>query len=495
MVANTQDLLDELLSKEVIKMKDRKAIPLQTPQMLDPLVRVQSQAEVEETLTPIQAQLEAMRCIQCKKKPCVDACPVHIDIPQFIQEISEGKFDHAIDTIKSTSLLPAICGRVCPQEKQCQSVCTMGKTLKDVGLAVAIGKLERFAADYERNQGQVKIPEVAASTGKKVAIIGSGPAGLVVAADTCRAGHEVTIFEAFHKFGGVMRYGIPEFRLPNEVVDAEIETLQKMGVNFQANFVVGRTRTIEDLITHDGFDAVFVGTGAGLPLFTGIPGEDLVGVFAANEYLTRANLMGATRGNQVQTPLYDSKHVAVLGGGNVAMDACRMAKRMGAKKVSVIYRRGLEEMPARKEEIEHAMEEGIEFLFYQNIVEIQGDEEMRVKSGVVQRYELGEPDDSGRRRPIAIEGDTYELPIDTVLVAIGNGSNPLIPQTTPGLQTNVKGNLLVDDFGKTHMDRVFAGGDIVLGAATVILAMGEGRKAASAINEMLAQELICDANH
>lgn len=484
----TEQILKELLSKDVIKMKDRKSIPLQSPRMLEPSYRTKNQDEVECTLTPAQAQLEALRCIQCKKKPCVDACPVHIDIPQFVQEIAEGNFSKAISTIKSTSLLPAICGRVCPQEKQCQSECTMGKSLKDIHLAVSIGKLERFAADWERTQGEIIIPQVKPSTGQKVAVIGSGPAGLVVAADTRREGHEVTIFEAFHKFGGVMRYGIPEFRLPNNIVDAEINLLKKMGVEFKANFVVGRTRKIEDLINQDGYDAVFIGTGAGLPLFTGIEGEDLVGVFAANEYLTRANLMGAAQGNRACTPIYDSKNVAVLGGGNVAMDACRMAKRLGAENVYVIYRRGLEEMPARKEEIEHAMEEGVEFLFYENISKIHADDSQRVQSATIQRYRLGEADESGRRRPLEIPGDTYELEIDTVLVAIGNGSNPLIPQTTPEIKLNPKGNILVDDSGKTHMNRVFAGGDIVLGAATVILAMGEGRKAAQAINDLLIND-------
>jgi glutamate synthase (NADPH) small chain len=361
--------------------------------------------------------------------------------------------------------------------------------LKDVDKSVAIGRLERFVADWERATGKIAIPEIKASTGKKVAVVGSGPAGLVVAADCRREGHQVTIFEAFHKLGGVLRYGIPEFRLPNDIIDKEIEVLKAMGVEFQTNFVVGRTRKLTDLMDKDGYHAVFVGTGAGLPMFMGIEGENLVGVFAANEYLTRANLMRAFEKGKADTPIYPSKKVAVLGGGNVAMDSARMAKRLGAEKVYVVYRRTEVEMPARKEEVAHAKEEGIEFLFLQNAKRVIGTEKGRVKELECVRYELGEPDASGRRRPVLIPNSEFILDVDTVIVAIGNGSNPLISQTTPQLNVNKWGNILVDETQKTSVDRIFAGGDIVLGAATVILAMGEGRRAASAINKMLAEEI------
>ncbi len=481
-------LLHELSLKEKISMKERLAIPRQVPATLDPIERAKCQSEVESTLTPAQAVVEAMRCIQCKNRPCISGCPVQIDIPEFLHLTAQGDFAAAIATIKRTSLLPAVCGRVCPQEKQCQLFCTVGKTHKDVQKAVGIGKVERFLADWER-AGGVQIPSVKPPTGKKVGVIGSGPAGLVVAADCRREGHEVVLFEALHKMGGVMRYGIPEFRLPNEVVDAEIDTLEKMGVIFQTNFVVGKTRTLVDLLEKDHFDALFVGTGAGLPLFSGIPGENLVGVFAANEYLTRANLMGGIHKDEADTPLYPSERTVVLGGGNVAMDACRMALRLGSKEVIVLYRRGREEMPARYEEVEHALEEGVKIQFLENGVEILGDDLGRVRGIVVQKYQLGEPDASGRRTPIPIEGERYEIAADMVIVAIGNGSNPLIAATTPGLEVNRRGNIVVDpESGRTSIPKVFAGGDIVLGAATVILAMGEGRRAARSINQLLSEE-------
>lgn len=484
-----EEMLREFEAKEKLSMKERLAIPRRLPPILAPEERITCQEEVEEALTPAQAVIEAMRCIQCKNKPCIAGCPVGIDIPEFMRWTAQGNFAEAIATIKRTSLLPAVCGRVCPQEKQCQLPCTVGKTHKNVHEAVGIGKVERFLADWERKTGAIRPPAVAPPTGKKVGVIGSGPAGLVAAADCRRAGHEVVIFEALHKMGGVMRYGIPEFRLPNEVVDAEIDTLAAMGVRFQTNFVVGRTRTLTDLFEKEGFDALFVGTGAGLPLFAGIPGEELVGVFAANEYLTRANLMGGIRPDEVDTPMYSSRRTVVLGGGNVAMDACRMAKRLGAEEVIVLYRRGREEMPARYEEVEHALEEGIEIRFLENGISISGDEHGRVRSIQVQRYALGETDGSGRRSPVPIEGESYELETDMVIVAIGNGSNPLIAATTPGLEVNRRGNIAVDpETGKTSIDRVYAGGDIVLGAATVILAMGEGRRAARSINELLASE-------
>ncbi|MBI9073073.1 MAG: NADPH-dependent glutamate synthase [Melioribacteraceae bacterium] len=465
------------------------AIPAQEMPNQDPVQRAKNLEEVSIGYSAEQAQLEAMRCLQCKKAKCINDCPVGIDIPGFIKEIADGNFQEAINIIKNTSLLPAICGRVCPQETQCQMACTVGIGLKDIEKAVAIGRLERFVADWERATGNVRIPQVKAATGKKIAVVGSGPAGLVVAADVRREGHDVTIFEAFHKLGGVMRYGIPEFRLPNDIVDEEIETLKKMGVKVETNFVVGRTRKLVDLINKDGYDAVFVGTGAGLPMFMGIPGENLVGVFSANEYLTRANLMRAFDKDHADTPIYASKKVAVLGGGNVAMDAARMALRLGAEKVSVVYRRTEKEMPARNEEIEHAKEEGIEFNFLQNPKRIIGTDDGRVKAMECLRYQLGEPDASGRRRPIVIEGSEFIMDVDTVLVSIGNGSNPLISQTTPALGVNKWGNIVVNDEQKSSVNKIYAGGDIVLGAATVILAMGEGRRAAAAINKQLSDEL------
>ncbi len=487
--AEAAKLMKELLpKKDTMKAKERTRIPPQEMPTQDPKVRIANLEEVATGYTPEQARVEAMRCTMCKKAKCRDGCPVGIDIPRFIQHIADGEFQQSIDAIKETSILPAICGRVCPQETQCQLPCTVGKSLKDVNKAVSIGRLERFVSDWERERGKVKIPQMKPPTGKKVAIVGSGPAGLVVATDVRREGHDVTIFEAFHKTGGVVRYGIPEFRLPNELVDADIEVLKKMGVTIETNYVVGRTRKLKDLMKKDGFDAVFIGSGAGLPMFMGIEGENLVGVFSANEYLTRANLMRAFERGAADTPIYASRKVAVLGGGNVAMDAARMAKRLGAEEVYVVYRRTEKEMPARVEEVAHAKEEGIAFHFLQNAKRIIGDEKGRVKAMECLRYELGEPDDSGRRRPVEIKGSEFEISVDTVLVSIGNGSNPLIPQTTEGLETNKWGNIVVDENQKTSMDRVYAGGDIVLGAATVILAMGEGRRAAASINSLLAGE-------
>jgi len=481
-------LLQELIpKKDLMKAKERTRLPSQAMPAQDPNVRITNLDEVALGYTPEQARVEAMRCTQCKKQPCIAGCPVGIDIPRFIKHIADGEFQESINVIKEQSILPAICGRVCPQEVQCQLPCTVGKSLKDVNKAVSIGRLERFVSDWEREQGSVQIPAVKPATGKKVAIVGSGPAGLVVATDVRREGHDVTIFEAFHKPGGVVRYGIPEFRLPNTLVDADIDTLDKMGVKLETNFVVGRTRKLVDLMKKDGFDAVFVGSGAGLPMFMGIEGENLVGVFSANEYLTRANLMRAFERGAADTPIYKSKKVVVLGGGNVAMDAARMAKRLGAEQVYVVYRRTEVEMPARVEEVEHAKEEGIIFHFLQNASKIIGDDKGKVKAMECLRYELGEPDDSGRRRPVVIEGSEFEIEVDTVLVSIGNGSNPLIPQTTSEMEVNRWGNIVVNEGQKTSMDRVYAGGDIVLGAATVILAMGEGRRAAASINELLAE--------
>jgi len=483
-------LLEELLNKQQageLRPKDRFAIPAQPMPEQDATARRGNVSEVAQGYTEMQARLEAMRCLWCKTAPCVKGCPVQIRIRDFVAAIAEGDYQKSLSIIKENSLLPAVCGRVCPQEVQCQETCTVGLKFKDVSQAVSIGRLERFVADLEKNGGAA--PTVAPATGKKVAIIGSGPGGIVAAADTRRAGHDVTVFEAFHKPGGVMVYGIPEFRLPKAIVQEEIDTLKQMGVKIVTNFIVGRTRTITELMNEDGFDAVYIGVGAGLPSFMGIEGESLVGVYSANEYLTRANLMKAYDfGSGADTPIAASKRVAVVGGGNVAMDAARTAVRLGAEKVYLIYRRTEKEMPARVEEVHHAKEEGIEFHLLQSPKRILGDEDDRVKAIECLRFELGEPDDSGRRRPVAIEDSEFEIDVDTVIISIGNHANPLMRQTTPELEFNKWGNIVVDDNCKTSMEGVYAGGDIVLGAATVILAMGQGRIAAAGINDYLAGE-------
>ena len=477
--------LQQKIAAAPLTPKDRMAIPQQEMPTGEPLVRAREMKEVALGYTVEQAVVEANRCLQCKNAPCVKGCPVSVPIPQFIAEVAKGEFKKAVDIIKTTNLLPAICGRVCPQEKQCQGLCTVGKTYKNAEKAVSIGRLERFVADYERENNLQTVPEVAPATGKKVAVIGSGPAGLTVAADVRRAGHEVTVFEAFHKAGGVMVYGIPEFRLPKAIVAKEIDMLKQMGVEFRENFLVGRTGTLPQLLKEQGYDAAFIGTGAGLPKFMHIEGENLIGVFSANEYLTRANLMKAYDREHAATPLYEAKHVVVCGGGNVAMDAARMAYRLGAEKSTVIYRRTRAEMPARNEEIEHAMEENVEFRFLENPTRIIGDENGRVCAVECLTYELGEPDASGRRRPVAVEGSEHTVECDAVIIALGNGSNPLMEKTTPGLDVDDKGHIIVDETGMTSIKGVWAGGDIVLGAATVILAMGEGRRAAAGINEYL----------
>ncbi len=469
-----------------LKPRDRMAIPPQEMPSQPPADRRRNVAEVALGYFPEQARLEALRCLQCKNAPCVEGCPVRIDIPGFIRAIAENDFAKAVAIIKQSSLLPAVCGRVCPQETQCQEPCTLGKSLKDVDKAVSIGRLERFVADWERETGRLQPPAVKPPTGRKVAVIGSGPASLVVAADTRREGHAVTLFEAFHKPGGVMIYGIPEFRLPKAIVQAEIDTLTAMGVEFWPNFVVGRTRKLKDLLEKDGYHAVFVGTGAGLPRFMEIEGENLIGVFSANEYLTRINLMRAYDRRRADTPMLEARCVAVLGGGNVAMDAARMALRLGAVEVHLVYRRTEKEMPARVEEVRHAKEEGVEFHLLQNTTRILGDDYGRVAGLECQRCELGEPDESGRRRPVTIPGSEFVLPCDMVIVAIGNESNPLIRQTTPDLKVDERGRIVADENGRTSIAGVYAGGDIVLGAATVILAMGQGRIAARSINEDLA---------
>lgn len=478
--------VNKKLEQGPLTTKDRMAIPQQDMPVRDPLERARLMDEVAIGYTKEQAIVEAQRCLQCKNQPCVNGCPVNVPIPQFIAEIAKGDFKKSVDIIKTTNLLPAICGRVCPQEKQCQEQCTVGKALKDVEKSVAIGRLERFVADYERENQLQTLPEVAPATGKRVAIIGSGPAGLTAAADVRREGHEVVVFEAFHKSGGVMVYGIPEFRLPKTIVSQEIDQLKKMGVQFRENFLVGRTGTLIQLLEEQGFDAAFIGTGAGLPKFLNIEGENLIGVFSANEYLTRANLMRAYD-KAADTPLYDARHVAIVGGGNVAMDAARMAFRLGAEKVSVIYRRTRNEMPARREEIAHAEEEGVEFLFLENPTRILGDEEGRIRGVEALSYQLGEPDESGRRSPVAIPGSEHEIACDALIVALGNDSSPLMMKTTPGLDVNRKGNIKADENCATSLPKVWAGGDIVQGAATVILAMGDGRRAAASINEYLKQ--------
>jgi glutamate synthase (NADPH/NADH) small chain len=430
-----------------------------------------------------EAMEEASRCINCKNKPqCVQGCPVSINIPGFVEQVKNGDFEKAYEIISESRALPAVCGRVCPQESQCEGKCIRG--IK--GEPVSIGKLERFVADWA-SENNIKPVSSAEKKGPKVPVIGSGPAGLTVAADCARAGHEVTVFEAFHKCGGVMMYGIPEFRLPKKIVQDEIENLKKIGVKFETNFLVGRTDTLDQLLSEKGFDAAFVGTGAGLPKFLNIPGENLIGVFSANEYLTRANLMKGYDKDHAATPIYEAKHVVVCGAGNVAMDAARMAFRLGAETVDVVYRRTRNEMPARLEEIGHAEEEGVNFRFLENPVEVLGNEEGKVVGVRCLSYELGEPDESGRRSPVAIPGSEHDVPCDAMIVALGNGSNPLLVSTTPGLDADKRGHILVDEKQATHHAKVWAGGDIVLGAATVILAMGEGRKAAAGINEYLAK--------
>ncbi|MDR1933264.1 MAG: NADPH-dependent glutamate synthase [Spirochaetales bacterium] len=482
---NAAEILAGLKDK-TLSARDRIAIPPQEMPAQDPKVRCHNMGEVAVGYSEEQARVEALRCLQCKTAPCVASCPVKINIPGFIVKVAEGRFDEALSIVRQSNLFPAICGRVCPQEVQCQSTCTVGKSLKSLEKAVSIGRLERFVADEERRAGKSDSPVLPPKTGKKVAVVGSGPAGLAAAADLAKAGHAVTVFEGFHKPGGVMIYGIPEFRLPKEIVSREIEALKKLGVTIDLNFLVGRTRALKDLFKKDGFDAIFVGTGAGLPKFMDIPGENMVGVFSANEYLTRSNLMKAYDREHADTPIFHAKRVAVLGGGNVAMDAARTALRMGADKVYVVYRRTEKEMPARVEEVIHAGEEGVEFHFLENAKRILGDEKNRVTGMECLSYTLGEPDASGRRSPVVVEGSEHVLDVDAVIVAIGNESAPLLPQTNPDIAVTRRGNIIVDETGKTSLDNVYAGGDIVLGAATVILAMGEGRRAAASINKLLA---------
>ncbi|MFC1616626.1 NADPH-dependent glutamate synthase [Candidatus Margulisiibacteriota bacterium] len=455
----------------------RQAIPEQ-----DAKKRIHNFSEVALGYTEKQAILEASRCIQCKNPKCVQGCPVAVDIPGFIKLIGEKKYIEAAKLIKETNALPAVCGRVCPQENQCEEVCILGIKSDPV----AIGRLERYAADIERNSGKMETPVIkkkndsTSSPTKKVAIIGSGPAGITCAADLVKAGFQVDMFEAFHKTGGVLVYGIPEFRLPKSIVKAEIDQVMKLGVKIHLNHVIGRIYSLEDLFK-DGFSAVFIGVGAGLPSFMNIPGEELAGVYSANEFLTRVNLMEAYKFPEADTPVKIGKKVAVVGGGNVAMDAARSAKRLGAD-VILLYRRTEKEMPARIEEIHHAKEEGIEFKLLNTPIKINGNEKQQVESVICQQMELRKPDESGRRRPVPIEGSEYKLDIDSIVIAIGNKSNPLLTKSTPGLELNKWGNIEIkDEFGHTSIENVWAGGDIVTGAATVIKAMGAGKKAAEAI--------------
>ena len=450
----------------------------------DPKVRVTNFNEVPTGYTEELAIAEAKRCIQCKKPGCIAGCPVDVNIPGFIALIAEGKFIEAALKLKETNALPAVCGRVCPQEDQCEKLCILGKK----GEPVAVGRLERFAADYERQSGKISIPAPAKPIGKRVAVVGAGPSGLTIAGDLVKLGYDVTIYEALHKAGGVLVYGIPEFRLPKAIVEAEVDYLKKLGAKIETNAVIGRLKTVDELFA-EGFDAVYLGVGAGAPVFMNIPGENLSGIYSANEYLTRSNLMKAYRFPEYDTPIVRGKNVAVIGGGNVAMDSVRTALRLGAENAFIIYRRTEVEMPARIEEVHHAKEEGVQFKLLTNPVEYIGDKNGWVTGVKCLQMELGEPDDSGRRRPVPVKGSEFVIPVDTVVVAVGTMANPIVPATTPGLETNKWGYIVAkDESGLTSRAGVYAGGDIVTGSATVILAMGAGRQAARAIHKYLSGE-------
>ncbi|MCA9175439.1 MAG: NADPH-dependent glutamate synthase [Planctomycetales bacterium] len=465
--------------------KERTKIPRQPMPEQDPAERSHNFKEVNRGFEVIVAQQEAQRCLACNDPKCVHGCPVGVKIREFVDLVIQGEYLKAAAKIREDNVLPAVTGRVCPQENQCEGSCILGKRFSPL----AIGHLERFVADYEQATGQVGIPERAPATGRKVAIVGSGPAGLSCAGDLVLKGHDVTVFEALHEIGGVLVYGIPEFRLPKEIVRNEVENLGKMGVEFQTNVVIGKTVTVDELLGEEGFDAVFIATGAGLPRFMNIPGEHLGGVYSANEFLTRVNLMKAYDPEHYDSPIYACKgrNVAVVGGGNTAMDAIRSARRLGAKNAYVIYRRGEEEMPARREEVHHAKDEGVQFLNLHNPVEFLGNDDGYLTGVKLVKMELGPEDESGRRSPAPIEGSEFVLPIDVVIIAIGTGANPLVQSSAPDIQTNRWGYIVADEATlRTTKQAVFAGGDIVSGSATVILAMGAGRKAARSIHEYLS---------
>jgi len=466
-------------------MAEKKVKKEKTPRQLMPeqeaSIRAKNFDEVPTGQSEETAQIEASRCIQCKKPACIDGCPVSVDIPGFIKLIRDGDFTGAISRIWEKNGLPAVCGRVCPQELQCEGKCVLGVK----GEPVAIGNLERFAADYERKSRKAPKLEKKPLTGKRVAVVGSGPSGLTVASDLIQKGHEVTIFEAFHKPGGVLVYGIPEFRLPKDIVFSEVAGLEKLGVKLECNSVVGRTVSLEELF-EEGYDAIFIGVGAGLPTFLRVPGENLIGIMSANEYLTRSNLMKAYLYPKYDTPIIRGKNVITLGAGNVAMDAARTALRLGAETSRIVYRRSMQEVPARAAEVHHAEQEGVEFYFLTSPVKFNGNEKGRLTSMTGLKMELGEPDDSGRRRPVPIEGSEFDLECDLAIIAVGAGPNPLLTQSTEGLELNKWGYVVADSkTGKTSIKGVWAGGDIVTGSATVILAMGAGRVAADSIHKYL----------
>jgi glutamate synthase (NADPH/NADH) small chain len=464
--------------------RERMKIPRQAMPEQEAASRRANFAEVNLGLTVLGATTEAMRCLECAKPHCQTGCPVNVKIREFVQFITAGEFLKAAAKIREDNILPAVTGRVCPQEKQCECSCILGNKGEPLG----IGYLERFVADYEREHGEMGLPEIAAATGKAVAIVGSGPAGLSAAGDLARWGHRVTVFEALHEIGGVLMYGIPEFRLPKEIVRHEVEAMRRMGVEFQTNVVIGKTVTIDELMAEEGYDAVLVATGAGLPRFLGVPGEHLAGVYSANEFLTRVNLMHANEFPRYDEPVYPCRDraVAVVGGGNTAMDAVRTACRLGARHSYLVYRRSEAEMPARAEELKHAREEGVELLCLTNPVAFLGHPDGTLRAVRLQRMELGEPDASGRRSPVPVAGSEFELPVEVAIVALGTGANPLVQSTTPDLATNRQGYITADpETLRTSKRGVFAAGDIVTGAATVILAMGAGRKAARSIDEFL----------
>ena len=466
-----------------IKAKERTNLHRVEMPELDPEYRSHIRnEEVNLGLSPQMAIEEAHRCLDCANPTCMDGCPVNINIPGFIKNIERGEFLEAAKILKETSALPAVCGRVCPQERQCEAKCIHVKMNKE---SVAIGHLERFAADFERESGKISVPETAPANGRKVAVVGSGPAGLSFAGDMAKLGYEVHVFEALHEIGGVLKYGIPEFRLPNNIVDVEIDNLRKMGVNFMNNCIIGKTISLYEL-EQDGFEGIFVASGAGLPRFMNIKGENLVGVMSSNEYLTRVNLMDAANPDS-DTPVYKGKKVAVIGGGNTAMDSVRTARRLGAEKAIIVYRRSEEEMPARREEVIHAKSEGIDFMTLHNPIEYIGNDYGRVTHMVLQVMQLGEPDASGRRSPVEVPGKTVTIEVDEVIVSVGVSPNPLLAQSTPELQTSNRGTLVVNEntLQSVSMPVIFAGGDIVRGGATVILAMGDGRRAAKAMDEWI----------